>query len=198
MSVQRAHDRVRPVAQVGEVVPDRRVLAVGAGDHDVGQPALLGIEDAVADLDAPRPPAAPALRARTSSAVRRSTTTRTPSSSTSRATSRGGQPLQVVGRGRARRRGTPRPRRQPAEVADVGRALEVNPGGQGRPTRCRTSGISTPPSSVWWFSISAISVRETATAVPFKRVHERRACRPRRGSGCSAGGPGSRSCSRSR
>ncbi len=47
-----------------------------------------------------------------------------------------GQPLQVVGPDEHARRGDAAALdRQPADVADVDRALEVNPGGQGRPTR---------------------------------------------------------------
>ena len=130
--------------------------------------ALLGIQRAVADLDAPVRDQRPGALEPTSSAVRRSTTTAHAELVHQPRDVRGGQALQVVGaQQHARARHAAAGERHAADVADVDRALEVNPGAQARPTAAATSGISTPPSSVWWFSISAISVRPTATAVPF-------------------------------
>ena len=63
--------------------------------------------------------------------------------------------------------------RQPADVADVDRAFEVNPGAQGRPTPAGRRD-STPPSSVWWFSISAISVAPDGHRGAVQRVHVHR------------------------
>ena len=119
--LERADDRVRAVAQVAQVDADGGLLAVGrARSIDVGQLALLGIERAVADLDAPVATSGPGPSSSTSSPVRRSTTTRTPSSSSSRRRRAAVSPCRLSERSSTPGRGRPAARR-PAGLRGRGR-----------------------------------------------------------------------------
>ena len=166
--LQRADDRVGPVGEVAQVeLRSRAISPLGAGDHHVGEPALLGIERAVADVHAPVATSGPGPSSSTSSPVRRSTTTRTPSVVDQPRDVGAGEALEVVGAQQHAEAVTPPSvNGRPPRSRTLAAPSRLNPGAQARPTRAGRPG-SRPRRRRAGGSPSARSAcAPTATAVP--------------------------------